>query len=1407
MSIHWKNGIARVLGPNNSQGTGFVVSNEGLIVTCAHVLGFPPPKQVTLVFYTTRVQVEAQVLVDWYRSEQEADVAFLKVEQLPETVCPLPLGSSTLSYHHPLSSFGYPRDNVVDGFLASGMILEDGPTTKEGHLLLQLHSNEITRGFSGAPIWDAGRQRVVGMIVLSRKADSDGKLGKTAFAIPAETLQTICPLLQPDDVCPYKGLAPFSEADASDFFGRELYCEDLLDILQRDRRLLAILGPSGSGKTSVVQAGLIPRLRRGEIKRSDRWEILLVHPTATPFEQFMLHGLLSQGQNLIEGMQVWRKQHPEREHFVLVLDQVEDILTQAENASLKQFTSELVKLIESNLVTVIIVMCDTFYSHLAQHSQLMSLIERQLSNIPPMTKDNLLDVIQKPAKSHGLLLEKGLAETITQDTINTSADLATARRKRHSSVMPLLGVTLLEMWKKRQDNELTFEAFHKLGGIAGSLSFLADSAYFALDETQQALARRLLTNLVFLGDESEGRYDARRQRTLTELSRHESNKALVHEVVHSLSRAHLLETSRDEETQEITVTIIHDILLREWEPLHDWLRQDHRFLSWHYDIEKQARLWVNSNPENPQQRDAGLLLRGQVLHEAKAWLTTHQHPLAPHEHDFITRSIHEHAQEEMRKRQYEDAQRQHRIAVARQLAAQALLLQDHQPHQIDCSLLLAVEAMRRFPCAEADHALRRGLALLPSFVVHIERRRTFRSVTFSPDGQDIAGAGDEKAIWMRSLLHFSQHLHRLPAGLPYDVAFNVDGSSLLIASKNGTAWVLDTRDDAPLALPHPASVGIGVWSPHNPRVVATACDDQRVRIWQVPSGQLLHDVAHDGAIHALSFSHDGTFLATASADHTARLWEMTTGKQLALFPHTGSVYAVAVSPDDALIATAGESGEVILWQRELARKGRKRYPVARFTISHTKSVRAVAFSPDGRLLVTASDDATALVWNIYQQQEVARLKHDGPVKTIRFHPNGTMIATTSDDQTARLWQIPSGKLLSYLPHRGPVQAVAFHPHKPYVATTSEHDGIHIWQMDQGSDIISMQHNGTVKDMRCRVHEKRYRIQMVIEEQTAIQMWEMTEHRLQQTAQYEDQGIARFNVAFNGNHLALHENSAIVLSADGAYVVAASKRGTVDVVETATRQQCASLSYRSPVRCLALSPNGRTIALADQEQHVVVWTWQEGDTTALVTIPEWGEVYALTFSANNSVLVVVTEDHLAHLWQWKANNKEQHFSLHHSGHIHILACSPHGEYVLTVSAENGARVWSLSTGLLITALSHTEAVLAARFSPRGTAILTGSRDGTAGIWETTTGQRLASIEHEHEVYAVAWSEDERYVVTACRDQHVRLWMWQPEDMIARTAPRLTRNLTHEEWHHYIGNEPYQRTYTNLGWREREPEEIE
>ena len=63
---------------------------------------------------------------------------------------------------------------------------------------------------------------------------------------------------------PYKGLRPFGEADAVDFFGREMFAARLLerlDAVSRAGGLLLLVGPSGSGKSSVIRAGLLPLLR------------------------------------------------------------------------------------------------------------------------------------------------------------------------------------------------------------------------------------------------------------------------------------------------------------------------------------------------------------------------------------------------------------------------------------------------------------------------------------------------------------------------------------------------------------------------------------------------------------------------------------------------------------------------------------------------------------------------------------------------------------------------------------------------------------------------------------------------------------------------------------------------------------------------------------------------------------------------------------------------------------------------------------------------------------------------------------------------------------------------------------------------------------------------------------------
>jgi S1-C subfamily serine protease len=110
--------------------------------------------------------------------------------------------------------------------------------------VLQLSSPLVTPGFSGAPLFDTVTGRVSGMVTAIADPDRHGRMGETAFITPSETLRAICPELQLSDICPYRGLAAFTEADARFFHGRTALVARLVvgGSLQADRVETARLG-------------------------------------------------------------------------------------------------------------------------------------------------------------------------------------------------------------------------------------------------------------------------------------------------------------------------------------------------------------------------------------------------------------------------------------------------------------------------------------------------------------------------------------------------------------------------------------------------------------------------------------------------------------------------------------------------------------------------------------------------------------------------------------------------------------------------------------------------------------------------------------------------------------------------------------------------------------------------------------------------------------------------------------------------------------------------------------------------------------------------------------------------------------------------------------------------------------
>jgi len=81
---------------------------------------------------------------------------------------------------------------------------------------------------------------------------------------------------------PFVGLKPYAENQNNSYFGREQEVENLLGVLQKNK-LVTLSGASGTGKTSLINAGLISRLKKGFVGQAGReWAIASFRPGTEP---------------------------------------------------------------------------------------------------------------------------------------------------------------------------------------------------------------------------------------------------------------------------------------------------------------------------------------------------------------------------------------------------------------------------------------------------------------------------------------------------------------------------------------------------------------------------------------------------------------------------------------------------------------------------------------------------------------------------------------------------------------------------------------------------------------------------------------------------------------------------------------------------------------------------------------------------------------------------------------------------------------------------------------------------------------------------------------------------------------------------------------------------------------------
>ena len=458
-------------------------------------------------------------------------------------------------------------------------------------------------------------------------------------------------------ICPYRGLNAFREEDALLFFGRDrLVDEPEQGLLHKVLTcpLVAVVGASGSGKSSVVRAGLLPRLRREPPSRGT-WDAVVFRPEKYPFLKLAmvleavrnpeasdtarkkdaadLSELWSSGKFPLELSLGEAREALRVDRLLVVVDQFEELITLTPEKDRLPFLSRLLAATgtESKITVLLTLRADYYGLAIGLDRGLCDGIQRGLVNVGAMTRDERRAAIEGPARRVGLEFEPGLVDRLLDDVGDEPGNL------------PLLEFALTELWERREGRRLTNAGYEELGRVAGAIGRRADAVFAGLTGEQQAAAPQLFGRLVRVTAAGEEGADTRQRVRLGDLD--EASRSAVEPFV----AGRLLVTARDPSTSTAeanpddspapaalddptTVEVAHEALIRRWERLRDWIKNDRAFLLWRQRLGFQIAEWERSG------RDAGTLLRGALLKEAHRFARSRRDDLNEREREFLARS-------------------------------------------------------------------------------------------------------------------------------------------------------------------------------------------------------------------------------------------------------------------------------------------------------------------------------------------------------------------------------------------------------------------------------------------------------------------------------------------------------------------------------------------------------------------------------------------------------------------------------------------------------------------------------------------------------------------------------------------------------------------------------------------------